>query len=192
MEKQRKFGSAGESVTPSRNAAAKADLRRRLKGRDQDRLHLSPGWENPLAQWLGGQVGSWGAYCSLPDELPVETLLPKAPHLTWVFPRVISDEIHFFKQSGEWVQGRFTSEPSPDGPLVRPEDLAGLLIPALAIDRRGFRLGRGGGFYDRFLNSFRGVKIGLVPSWRFLPEVPVDPHDCRVDAVFTEQGLSWL
>lgn len=75
---------------------------------------------------------------------------------------------------------------------MEKDRLRGVLVPAMAIDRRGARLGRGGGYYDRFLSSFAGYKIGIVPSVRFLPQVPVETHDQGVDAVATESELVWF
>ena len=61
------------------------------------------------------------------------------------------------------------------------------LVPGLAFDRRGRRIGRGGGHYDRLLNGAAGYKIGLAFSWQLVPEVPAEPHDVRVDTVVTER-----
>lgn len=61
------------------------------------------------------------------------------------------------------------------------------LIPALAFDRRGFRIGYGGGFYDVFLDSFSGTSLGLCRNCFLLDEIPaVEAHDRRVDFVVTE------
>ncbi len=67
-------------------------------------------------------------------------------------------------------------------------DLA--LVPALAFDSNGNRLGRGKGYYDRFLSSgFKGVSCGICSAFRFLPQVPADFRDFRMDYVFTPYGL---
>lgn len=95
-------------------------------------------------------------------------------------------------ETGDWVQGRYTVEPRADAPIVTGDQIQGLLIPGLAFDLQGHRLGRGGGYYDRFLSSFKGVKIGIIASNRFLTSVPVEPHDSRVDAVATESNLVWF
>jgi len=58
-------------------------------------------------------------------------------------------------------------------------DLA--VVPGMAFDEKGYRLGRGGGFYDRFLAGFSGVSVGLAS--RLLESVPVEPHDQKVDYV---------
>jgi 5-formyltetrahydrofolate cyclo-ligase len=82
----------------------------------------------------------------------------------------------------------------PDGPRLGPAAVAraGLVIvPAVAVDRRGVRLGRGGGSYDRALARVRpGVPVvALLYDGELLPAVPAEPHDRRVGAVVTPTGL---
>lgn len=66
-----------------------------------------------------------------------------------------------------------------------------LLVPLLAFDRRGFRLGYGGGFYDRTLEKLRAIKrvvaIGVAYHAQMVDEVPVGLHDAPLDYVMTEQ-----
>jgi 5-formyltetrahydrofolate cyclo-ligase len=83
----------------------------------------------------------------------------------------------------------------PAGPLLGPDALATadlVLVPGLAVDRTGLRLGRGGGSYDRALARATGTTVVLLNSEEVLPEVPAAPHDRRVDAVATELGLTRL
>jgi len=71
-----------------------------------------------------------------------------------------------------------------------------LLIPLLAFDPAGFRLGYGGGFYDRTLDAYRAggmsvVAIGVAYACQQVPHVPRLPHDQPLDAILTERGLLW-
>ena len=61
-----------------------------------------------------------------------------------------------------------------------------VVVPGLAFDERGFRLGLGGGYYDRFLSRIQVPKIGLTYTSLFLRQLPVEHHDVRVDIVLTE------
>lgn len=88
-----------------------------------------------------------------------------------------------------------TQQPGPDAPEVFP-DL--ILAPLLAFDRQGGRLGYGGGFYDRALDYLRSVNQsnenplqvwGVAFSAQEVARVPTEPHDQRLDAVLTEQGV---
>jgi 5-formyltetrahydrofolate cyclo-ligase len=79
-------------------------------------------------------------------------------------------------------------EPAADAPAVAP-DL--LLVPLAAFDRRGFRLGYGGGYYDRTLVALRRLKsivaIGLAFAAQEIARVPDMPYDARLDFVLTER-----
>ena len=78
------------------------------------------------------------------------------------------------------------------GEAVAPAALRAILIPGLAFDARGGRLGRGGGFYDRFLQRLEGnarpVLIGVCFGVQVVERVPMEPHDRRVDRVVTESS----
>lgn len=66
-----------------------------------------------------------------------------------------------------------------------------VVVPALAVDRRGVRLGRGGGSYDRALARVRpgALTVALLHDGELLDRVPAEPHDRRVDAAITPTGL---
>jgi 5-formyltetrahydrofolate cyclo-ligase len=66
-----------------------------------------------------------------------------------------------------------------------PDRLDLMLIPGLAFTADGHRLGRGAGFYDRFLSTASGytVKVGVCFAFQLLPEIPVECHDVKVDAL---------
>ncbi|MEZ5666396.1 MAG: 5-formyltetrahydrofolate cyclo-ligase [Alphaproteobacteria bacterium] len=82
-------------------------------------------------------------------------------------------------------------EPGPDAAAVRP-DL--LLVPLLAFDACGYRLGYGGGYYDRTLARLRGdgggpaFACGVAYAAQRVDKLPRDPYDMALDAVLTEQG----
>ncbi len=66
-----------------------------------------------------------------------------------------------------------------------------VIIPALAIDRRGVRLGQGGGSFDRALLTLSGWKVALIESLSLTnEELPEEAHDIRVDAAATELGIT--
>lgn len=77
--------------------------------------------------------------------------------------------------------------PPPTAALVTPDVV---IVPLLAFDRRGGRLGQGGGFYDRTLAALRRSRpvfaLGLAYAGQELTEVPVESHDQRLDAILTE------
>jgi 5-formyltetrahydrofolate cyclo-ligase len=84
------------------------------------------------------------------------------------------------------VQERFGTL-RPDGEVRQPDFL---LVPLLAFDRRGYRVGYGAGYYDRTLAGLPGrFRLGVAYSAQELDEVPAGPYDERLDAVATERGV---
>lgn len=63
------------------------------------------------------------------------------------------------------------------------------LVPGVAFDRQGGRLGMGKGYYDRLLAGYRGTLIGLAYDFQLIDEVPVNEHDIRMDYIITEKTL---
>ena len=90
-------------------------------------------------------------------------------------------------------RGAFGIEVPVEGAPAEP-DL--ILVPMLAFDARGHRLGYGGGFYDRTIAAIRArrplVALGLAYAGQELPEVPDGDHDMRLDGIVTEAGVLWL
>ena len=91
------------------------------------------------------------------------------------------------------VTSRFgIAEPGPEQPVVRPQHA---LVPLLAFDEEGYRLGYGGGFYDRTLATLRNdgagplVAIGVGLEAQRRPSLPREPFDARLDWLLTEAGV---
>lgn len=89
------------------------------------------------------------------------------------------------------VMGAFGALIPEEGAFAEPEVL---IVPLVGFDARGYRLGYGGGFYDRTLAGLRArnpacVAIGFAFAAQELPEVPVDDFDQRLDMIVTEQGI---
>ncbi|MGV3154775.1 MULTISPECIES: 5-formyltetrahydrofolate cyclo-ligase [unclassified Corynebacterium] len=83
----------------------------------------------------------------------------------------------------------------PEGPRFNSTVLAGLdvlLVPAMAVDRRGFRLGKGAGYYDRALAGLPAggpLKLAVVRSSEVVDELPADAHDVPCDGALTDAGV---
>jgi 5-formyltetrahydrofolate cyclo-ligase len=74
--------------------------------------------------------------------------------------------------------------------VVPPGEIDAVLVPAVAFDRRGYRVGYGGGYYDRFLPAApQAAKIGAAFACQIVPEVPVDRYDVKVQRIVTEEGI---
>jgi 5-formyltetrahydrofolate cyclo-ligase len=84
------------------------------------------------------------------------------------------------------------AEPAATAPIIDVAQVGVLLLPAVAVDRRGYRLGYGGGYFDRLLSiaPWRQVlTIGVVFDFAYLPTLPVDDWDQPLAAICTESGV---
>lgn len=102
-------------------------------------------------------------------------------------------EVRRFDPDRPLVKASFgISEPEEDCPLLDREDIDLVLVPAVCYDGCGYRLGFGGGYYDRWLEGFSGVKVGLCRGAVLREAVPIEAHDARVDLLLTEaESLSF-
>jgi 5,10-methenyltetrahydrofolate synthetase len=104
------------------------------------------------------------------------------------FPRPDTEGMAFFV-GGKIVTGPHGAGQPEGGQAAPPPDL--ILVPGLAFTSSGHRLGRGGGFYDRWLAAHPETKtLGICFSCQMVDSLPIESHDIRVDAVFTEAGFS--
>jgi 5-formyltetrahydrofolate cyclo-ligase len=89
--------------------------------------------------------------------------------------------------------GPTTSSPlgflQPIGEIVDPKDLDLIIAPALSIAHSGARLGRGGGFFDRYLENYSGPVAALVFDGEFVDELPVEDHDLPVSFAVTQSAI---
>lgn len=80
-------------------------------------------------------------------------------------------------------------EPAAEAPIVQPQEIDLCLIPALACDRRGVRLGYGGGYYDRYLPQTSAVLAALCASARLVERLPKEVHDISCQFIITESQV---
>jgi 5-formyltetrahydrofolate cyclo-ligase len=105
-----------------------------------------------------------------------------------ILPRINGDQLEWVKWDGDpanLVTKKKISEPV--GQAVSDlSQIQAVIVPALRIDQSGFRLGQGGGYYDRALVHLKAWKIGLVYAGELSSEVlPYEPHDVPLDAAAT-------
>ena len=80
-------------------------------------------------------------------------------------------------------------EPPADAPLVSVDDIDFAVLPCTTCNHLGQRLGKGGGYYDRFLSHYRGGTVLLCREKLIREEIPLEPHDYPIPWVLTEKGL---
>ena len=89
----------------------------------------------------------------------------------------------------EVIKGKFgIREPAPECAEIPLGRFDLVLIPGVAFDRHGHRLGRGRGFYDRLLKEISGIKCGIGYNHQLLENIPTEPHDAVMDFVVTPGG----
>ena len=133
-------------------------------------------------------------YMPIPGEVDLTPLLERQPQRRWVLPRIIPEEDHRMVfhpyDPGRLIRHLFgMAEPAPDLPIIPPDDVQLALVPGLAFDRSGRRLGYGGGYFDRFLCDFTGVTLGVVYQALLLDQLPFGEYDVPVQWIVTEAGI---
>ena len=128
-------------------------------------------------------------YHSLPDELYTHDFLRKwAGKKRFYLPRVngVNLEVLPYEES-RLELGSFHIEEPTGTDVTDPSEIELVVVPAVAYDRKGKRLGRGKGFYDRFLSHTKATKIGVGYEFQLVEELPSEPHDVPMDMVITQK-----
>jgi 5-formyltetrahydrofolate cyclo-ligase len=155
-----------------------------------------------LFEVLEPRAGLWLAYSATMDEPIVDV---EVPGVQLAYPRIDVDlrtmDFYVAKSTdASWIDNRYKlREPNLEDSswqLVARDGLVsgairGVLMPALGYDRKFHRLGRGAGFYDRYLTGNRILKVGVVFAEQLVQELPTEPHDIAVDAVITDREVLW-
>lgn len=135
-----------------------------------------------------------GAYFTFGSEVTTGSIIGHAQKLgkTVALPSVEGNKITFYELSSNkyLVKGRFgIMEPLPYSPIGK---LDLLIVPGVAFDKKGYRLGYGQGYYDRFLSDKKTFSIGLAYSSQLVESLPHDKHDKQLDAIATEDGFHYV
>lgn len=139
-----------------------------------------------------------GLYAAVRAEVDVLACFSKLRERGWIvaYPKVlnVSGQMDMFavESPRDLLPGQFgILEPDARALAVDPADLDILLVPGLGFTPTGWRLGYGGGFYDRYLSRTRpGLRtIGIAFGVQLRAALPVSEHDQRLDYLITEQGV---
>jgi len=129
-------------------------------------------------------------YHSLPDELSTLRFIDKWHTRKHFFlPRVngVNLEILPYDRAHLKLGAFHIEEPEGDN-ICDPNDIELVVVPAVAYDRAGNRVGRGKGFYDRLLHDTPATKVGVAYDFQLVDEIDAEPHDVKVDIVITESS----
>ena len=124
-------------------------------------------------------------YLALKDEVDLSFLLNEENCLV----PYLDGDMYFTKYSSLLVKGMYNI----DEPLIKVNekirDNAIAFIPGLAFDKNFNRLGRGKGYYDKFLKDKNIIKVGVIHSSLLFDEIPHEDHDVKMDYILTEKGI---
>ena len=129
-------------------------------------------------------------YHSLPDELSTREFLDKwSGRKHFFLPRVNGVNLDILPYDRSHIAlGAFHIEEPQGDDTADINSIELIVVPAIAYDKRGNRVGRGKGYYDRLLQSTAATKIGVGYDFQLISEdIPVEPHDVAVDIVITDR-----
>lgn len=176
---------------------SKSDLRALMRQRQQQflathdeeaRQVLSQQiWQSVTATDAWQRAHTVLLYCALPGEVETAAFLrSQSSEKRLVLPLVDGHELRLKEyREDELQRGAYhILEPLPTSPDVAPDEIELALVPGVAFTPHGQRLGHGGGFYDRLLPTLRCPLYGIAYPFRIVGQLPCEPHDMRMDAVF--------
>ena len=175
----------------------KDDIRRRVKTRkrlldDNERQTAARNVFDQLERLAAFMMSdSILAYHSLPDELSTREFLDKwSSRKRFFLPRVNGLDLEILPYDRTRLRsGAFRIE-EPDGDdLSDASQMEMIIVPAVAYDRQGNRIGRGRGYYDRLLSTTRALKVGVAYDFQLFDNLEPDPFDVPVDIVITESTI---
>lgn len=190
---------------PSDPAESKRELRARIRA-ERARLPQATReqWDSQILEHVlkhlaTRQARVVAAYWPLPGEPGGPELIPRLHEagIQFLLPRVVpgTRNLEFCLYDGHVSTGTYgITEPMGPADPRFPEEVEQFLIPALAVDEQGFRLGQGGGFYDRNIGelSTDTEVCAILDHREYLTRVPTEPWDLRVPAVITQNGYSTI
>jgi 5-formyltetrahydrofolate cyclo-ligase len=126
-------------------------------------------------------------FAPLDDEPQLWSLVEHlAQRLSVVLPRVEGDVMNFYSfDKGMMATGAFGISEPQGGVPVQACEIEAIVVPGVAFTESGARMGRGKGYYDRYLSQsdFSALKIGVCYREQIVPEIPAEPHDVPMDVV---------
>ncbi len=177
--------------------ATKADIRRDIKHRKQllteqekaDAAHRCFALLEQCREFTDAR--NVLVYASLPDEISTVGFIDRWHNEKRLFlPRVNGDDLDILPYSpADTDKGAFGIEEPMGNDCHDIEDIDLVVVPGVAFDRKGNRLGRGRGYYDRLLNQARCPLIGVAYSLQIAEELPAEPHDIKIPVVITEKEI---
>ncbi len=130
-------------------------------------------------------------YNSLPDELSTRRFIDKwAGRKNFFLPRVNGIDLDILPYDRTSLKyGAFHIEEPQGTDLTDVGIIDMIIVPGVAFDRKGNRVGRGRGYYDRLLRQTRAIKIGVGYDFQLVDEIETEPHDIAMDIIITPSHI---
>ena len=128
-----------------------------------------------------------GAYAPLPDEVDITSVMTSPDRIFYIpaFDEALGG-YRLARMGDTFTRGRFGILEPVEPVFAEKDELDLIIVPGIAFDQTGHRIGRGGGFYDRLLPQYNAIRAGICFDFQCLEKIPVEPHDCLMDVLITE------
>ena len=139
-----------------------------------------------LSQQLKNKSGFWSAYQPMSTE-PQISWQQVSTNIQWCFPKIENDQMSFQKSVTQFKKNELGFSEPIDGQTLPVQQMTGFVVPGLAFDQQGHRLGRGRGFYDRTLKNIKdSAVVGICFQTALKDVIPFEEHDLKCHLVITE------
>ena len=176
-------------------ALTKPLLRQKMREAKQRHADQLAKWSAEIVEKLTSSIlphtSTILCYWPLPDEVDIRPLINRlvAEGAMVLLPKVTGDvtmTLHRYTSSEDLAEGAFHIMEPTGKPFADWQQIDTILVPGVAFDAAGHRLGRGRGYYDRFLATCRQArKVGVCFPFQRVKEVPVEEHDVRMDDIIS-------
>ena len=176
-----------QSILKTRNALDSSEVKRLSKTI----------LKNAYSELALEEVGTLGSYFAVKNEVNLENLNHQRSqkNLLTTFPKIEPDHVMNLiapKNLKQLSKNKYDIFEPSDGFKIDPINHEMMIIPTLGVDKNGYRIGYGGGYYDRFLepvlqNINRPMLIGLIYDFQFIDDSINEVHDIKLDIVFSEK-----
>ena len=143
------------------------------------------------------EIDTLGSYFAVKNEVNLENLNHQRSqkNLLTTFPKIEPDHVMNLiapKNLKQLSKNKYDIFEPSDGCKIDPINHEIIIIPTIGVDKKGYRIGYGGGYYDRFLepilqNINRPMLIGLIYDFQFIDDSINEVHDIKLDIVFSEK-----
>ena len=160
-------------------------LRKQAAQSELGRVSAAKDLARQIRPFMKKQSGYWASYRVMGSEIDPSFVEQQHNSILWVYPQVQGQNMRFFLK---------TTPPHAPSSFCAASKICGALVPLVAIDQRGVRLGRGGGHYDRWLGQVGPIiKVGVCFQVQVSEKpLPQESWDIAMDCLATEKEFSYL